>query len=517
MKCKILLVFVLFSAGIGRINAQFEGKIQWGGEIFKPSSSTSFAVIGNWPEGVMMQSRTRTKLFSAGKTFIQRFDDLTLLPQFNKEVILETNKGDKTLEYQVMERLGDYPVLFATYYNKQKDKIELFGRTYSTDGQPIGKEKKIAQFPAERKSDMESLRFVASADSSSMLAFFSQRFDKFSNEKIQFQYFDNNLESRWEREIEFPYKGNNFSIHRSAVDANGRVYLLVRIRYDKDEPAGEGGPPFRYSLVTFAGDTSTVEDYELSLGNKIISDIDMYVADSGMVICSGFYSNRGLSQAAGTFFLKVNRNDKKTEEKILNEFDPEFASSFLESSRIKGQVELTDFKLDYFVKFRDGSFGLVAEQFLIDQICYQDFRTGMINCNYFYYYNNIIVIRMDSEGEVIWAADIPKYQESSNDAGYFSSYAFGFDGQSLHFVFNDNPKNLTETDQNRAHQMDNIKRATVVHARLGLDGSFTRDNAMAEKKSRFYFVPSYAKQISPRSIWLIGISSNKYRTGVLSW
>jgi len=464
-----------------------------------------------------MQSRTRTKLFSAGKTFIQRFDDLTLLPQFNKEVILETNKGDKTLEYQVMERLGDYPVLFATYYNKQKDKIELFGRTYSTDGQPIGKEKKIAQFPAERKSDMELLRFVPSADSSSMLAFFSQRFDKFSNEKIQFQYFDNNLESRWEREIEFPYKGNNFSIHRSAVDANGRVYLLVKIRYDKDEPAGEGGPPFRYSLVTFAGDTSTVEDYELSLGNKIISDIDMYVADSGMVICSGFYSNRGLSQAAGTFFLKVNRNEKKTEEKILNEFDSEFASSFLESSRIKGQVELTDFKLDYFVKFKDGSFGLVAEQFLIDQICYQDFRTGMINCNYFYYYNNIIVIRMDSDGEVIWAADIPKYQESSNDAGNFSSYAFGFDGQSLHFVFNDNPKNLTETDQNRAHQMDNIKRATVVHARLGLDGSFTRDNAMAEKKSRFYFVPSYAKQISPRSIWLIGISSNKYRTGVLSW
>jgi hypothetical protein len=301
------------------------------------------------------------------------------------------------------------------------------------------------------------------------------------------------------------------------VDKNGRVYLLVRIKYDKDEPAGQDGPPFRYSLVTFTGDSTDVEDYELSLGNKIISDIDMHIEESGNIVCSGFYSNRGLSQAAGTFFLKVNRNEKKIEGKVMSEFDAGFTSSFLESSRIRGQVELSDFKMDHFVQFRDGSFGLVAEQFLIDRICWQDFRTGMINCNYFYYYNNIIVIRMDADGEIIWAADIPKFQESSNDMGYYSSYAFGFDGESMHFVFNDNPKNLTETDKTRAHQMDNIKRATIVHARLGMDGSFTRENALTEKKNRFYFVPGYARQISNSSIWLIGLTSNKYRAGVLSW
>ncbi|MCB0820328.1 MAG: hypothetical protein KDC13_06865 [Bacteroidetes bacterium] len=517
MKKYFFLILIFTFLVQNGIRAQYEGKIQWGGEIFKPSSSTAFSVIGNWKDGVMMQSRTKTKLFSASKTFIQRFDDLTLLPQFNKEVVLETNRGDKSLEYQVMERLGDNPVLFATYYNRQKDKIELYGRVYSIEGEAVGKEKKIAQFPADRKSDMELLQFVPSADSSSMLAFFSQRFDKFSNEKITFEYFSKELESLWEREIEFPYKGSNFSIHRTAVDKNGRVYLLVRIRYDKDEPAGKDGPPFRYSLVTFDGDSTNVEDYELTLGTKIISDIDMFIDSAGNVVCSGFYSNRGVSQAAGTFFLRVNRSDKKIEGKVLNDFDPSFASSFLESSRIKGQVELTDFKMDHLVQFKDGSFGLVAEQFLIDQICYQDFRTGMINCNYFYYYNNIIVIRMDSEGSVIWAADIPKYQESSNDYGYYSSYVFGFDGESMHFVFNDNPKNLTETDQRRAHQMDNVKRATIVHAKLGMDGSFARENALTDKKNRFFFVPSYSAQISDNSIWLVGLTSNKYRVGVLSW
>ena len=512
--CQKVSIVLLLS--VSSLYGQFEHRIQWGGEIFKPSSSTSFAVIGNWTEGVMMQSQTRTKLFSASKTYIQRFDDLTLLPQYNKEIALETNRGDKSLEYQVMERLGDNPVLFATYYNREKDKIELFGRIYTLSGEPVGKEKKIAQFPATRKSDIEDLNFVASSDGSSMLSFFSERFDKFSNEKISFHCFDSQLDTKWSREIEFPYKGKNFSIHRAKVDSSGRVFLLVRVRYDKDEPAGNQGPPFRYGLVTFDGDSSLVEDYELKLGDKFVTDIDMFLEEDGNVTCSGFYSNRGMGNAAGTFMLKVNRSNQSIEGKVLNDFDPSFSASFLESSRIKGQVELSDFKLDHFVKFNDGSFGLVAEQFLIDEICYQDFRTGMFNCNYFYYFNNIIVIRTSSDGDVLWAADVPKYQESSNDAGYFSSYAFGFTGESMHFVFNDNPKNLTETDQRRAHRMDNMRKAVIVHAKLDKNGGFSRENASTEKRSRFYFVPSFSNQISNSSIWLVAISSNKYKVGVLS-
>ena len=153
-----LVIFILLISVSNSLSAQ-KG-IQWGSEIFKPSSSTSFKVIGNWPEGVLMQARTRSKLFSSGKTFIQRFDNFTLLPQFNKEINLETTKGSKTLEYAVLERVGDYPVLFASYFNSDKDKIELYGRKYNLEGEAIGKESKIADFPATRKSQLDALKFV---------------------------------------------------------------------------------------------------------------------------------------------------------------------------------------------------------------------------------------------------------------------------------------------------------------------------------------------------------------------
>jgi hypothetical protein len=509
----LILVFCLFS--VVQAFSQIDSKIRWGAEIFKPSSATSFGVIGNWDEGVMMQSRTRTKLFSSGKTYMQRFDGMTLLPQYSKIIELETSKGNKSLEYQVLERLGNYPVLFATYYNRDRDKIELYGRRYNLEGEPTGKEIKIAEYPSERKSDVDALNFVQSVDSTTMLCYFSKRIDKYSNEKIAFNLFNQDLENVWKREIEFPYKGRNFSIHRCIVDKEGRVYLLVKIQFDKDERADKSEPPFRYSLVTFSDDSSLVEDYEIKLGDQFITDIDMHLNDDGKVTCSGFYSARGRGSAAGIFFLNVDRETKSVENKSTSEFDASFVLSFMESSRIRGKVELSEFKLDHFLRFQDGSYVLVAEQFLIDEICYRDFRTGMYSCNYYYYYNNIIVVKIDKDGSIQWTADIPKYQESANDGGFYSSYTFGFDGKALHFVFNDNPKNLTETDKARAHRMNNIRKAVPVYARIGQDGSFKREVASTEKRSKFYYVPAFSSQISENSIWLLGQTSNKYRVGVL--
>ena len=506
-------IFTLFISVSISLSAQ-KG-IQWGSEIFKPSSSTSFKVIGNWPEGVLMQARTRSKLFSSGKTFIQRFDNFTLLPQFNKEIKLETAKGSKTLEYAVLERVGDYPVLFASYFNSDKDKIELYGRKYNLEGEAIGKESKIADFPATRKSQLDALKFVQSSDSSSMLAFYSEKFDKYANEKMVFQLFNQDLDIIWNRSIEFPYTNRNFEIHRTLVDPKGRVYILVKVRFEKEDVDRKAGPRYRYSLVTFASDSTLVEDYEINLGSNYISDIDMLFDENNRVVCSGFYSERGIGQAAGTFYMEIDRNKKEVLNKTLSAFDKSFAASFMESAKVKGKLELSDFKLDHFVRFRDGSLGLIAEQFLVDQVCFQDFRTGMYNCNYYYYYNNIIIVKLDSLGNMIWTADIPKYQESSNDGGFYASYAFAFDGDNLHFIFNDNPKNLIEKNQKNASVMNNVRRSVPVYARITGDGQFSRRQVSSEKRQRLFFVPNYSSQISEKSIWLVGMTTNKYKAGVL--
>jgi hypothetical protein len=508
------LLLILMPTLHSQLEAQ--AQIRWGGEVFKPGSSASFKVIGNWDEGILMQSRTSDRLFSPGKTFIQRLDNLTVLPQFNRPIQLETSKGDKSLEYQVLEKIGSHPVLFATYFNKTRDKIELYGRPYNLEGEPEGKETKIAEFGATRKSMVEGLNFVHSADSSTMLAFFSERWDKFEREKIQFILFNEQLQSTLNRSIEFPYAGNKFSVHSAKVDASGRVYLLVRLETQEKKARNKEQASYRYSLVTFTGDSSEVEDYEIVLPEHRIVDIRFIPEENGQITFSGFYASNVARQTEGVFFMKIDRNAGGVVEKKLSIFDGSFKTSLGIGSRGRDNMELPDFKLDHFIQFGDSGYALVAEQFLIDEICYQDYRTGMMNCNYIYNFNSIAVINMSRQGQVIWSADIPKFQETANDGGRFSSYVFAQNKDQIYFVFNDNQANTAKNDARKVAVMNNVERAVPVLVTMKSNGNYTRDALSTEKRNKFPMLPRASCQISNESILLIGISANKYKTGILA-
>lgn len=457
-----------------------------------------------------MQTKTGTRFFSPGKAFLQRLDYTTLLPQYNKEISLETSRGDKALEYQVLEKLGNKPVLLASYFNKQKDKIELFGRKYNLDGDPEGKEKKIAEFSAERKKQIEDLRFVHAMDSSKILAYFSEKFEKFKNEKIQFILFDRNLDIQMNRTIEFPYSGDNFSIQKSAVGKDGRVYLLVRINVKNKS----GNMPFKYSLVTFGPEKELTEDYQIEIEDKTISDVQFCINNPNEIMVAGFYGPESQNLSEGIFFTKVDRGMGSVMLKNKIPFEKEFVRPFHpESSSKKNIMFLPDFKIDYLIQYPDSSYALIAEQFKMDEICFQDFRTATYSCNYIYNYNNVLVIKLTEKGELSWMADIPKFQETMNDGGLYSSYAFGRTDSNLYFIFNDNPMNFSGKTKSDIAVMNNINKALPSLVILNNQGELSRKE-LNVKKSRFLFIPSYSTQIDNQSLMMIGSSSNKYRVGM---
>jgi hypothetical protein len=465
----------------------------------------------------MMQSRTGDRIFSPGKTFIQRLDNITMLPQFNRQVQLETSKGDKTLEYQVLERLGNKSVLFATYFNKSRDRIELFGRKYNLEGEPEGKEKKIAEFNATRKSQVERLNFVHSADSSRMLAFFSERWDKYAKEKIQFILFDSLLQTTLNRSVEFPYEGNQFSVHDAALDRSGRIFLLVRIEAAQQKSWKRNKPDYRYSMVTFDSDSGLVKDFEINIGDKRLVDIRFIPEKDGKITCSGFYASPEAFQAEGLFFLRIDIQTGAVTQKRIMPFEPSFTARFNNGNRRnKNNAILPDFKLDQFIQFGDSGYAIIGEQYLVDEICFQDFRTGMMTCNYIYNYNNIAVMKLDTAGQVEWAADIPKFQETANDGGKYSSYVFGHNQNNIYFIFNDHPANTKIEDERKIAVMTEIQRAVPVLVSMDKNGHYNRIPLQESKRNKFWMIPSGSCQISQQSILLVAASSNKYKTGIVS-
>ncbi|MEL7148117.1 MAG: hypothetical protein AAFO69_17215, partial [Bacteroidota bacterium] len=63
-----------------------------------------------------------------------------------------------------------------------------------------------------------------------------------------------------------------------------------------------------------------------------------------------------------------------------------------------------------------------------------------------YYYKDILVVSIDANGEIEWTGKINKNQETLNDFGIYSSYFLSVVGDQLMFMFNDDERNLVDTD-----------------------------------------------------------------------
>lgn len=495
--------------------AQHRSAIQWGGVIAKPSSNAEYFYVGNWPEGIVYYIYSPSTVFSAAKAYIERYDNMTMLPQFTKPIVLNTSRGSKQLEIESFEKLGDYPVLFASYFNKDKNKIEVYARRYTLEGEPDGKDYKIAEFEAKKRSNVRQLNIIPSNMNEKVLVYYNQVFDKYQNEKTEFRIFDRDLNLLYDKFIEFPYKEKNFSVYRAMVDANGRVYLLVKILIDKSEITDRNIPRYRFGLVTFGPDRNEVDDYNLQIDNYYTSDIS-FSELNGKVICAGFYSSFSSDRAAGSFSITIDIEAKDVIKRTTDQFEKNFVMDIIPSRRFRRMTELPDFKVDQVVIFNDGSSVVVGEQFFIEEICFRDFRTGMINCQYNYNFNNIIAIKYDARGDVIWTANIPKYQQSSNDGGRFLSYSFCTKNDELIFLFNDHPRNINPTDD-RVGVMTNVRKSVPVMVKLTSDGAFSRMALSNERVQKYFFVPRLSNQISNSSALLISVRNSRYRMGVVDF
>ncbi len=91
----------------------------------------------------------------------------------------------------------------------------------------------------------------------------------------------------------------------------------------------------------------------------------------------------------------------------------------------------------------DGSVTIIAEQFYIFQLNASDGR-GLTQSVNHYYYNDLLIYRIDSTGKVAWIIRVPKEQYSTNDYGYFSSMKSFVDKGIIHCYFNDTRDNYSD-------------------------------------------------------------------------
>lgn len=318
----------------------------------------------------------------------------------------------------------------------------------------VRKEQKYTRYSDrfKAKSLSSDFNFVKSFDGKTLVIQYRLKYgeSKQVNEPMAFQMhsFNAELEELWSTEIEIPITEEQFGLFSAATDNNGNTYLLV---------VNKG--IVKSKIVTFAGELSlspiflykidsysqSLSEEEIDLGENYIFQISLFEGKNENLIVGGYYKNKIVENTCGIFMYSTGNEEGK----IV--FSPIPTDELLKHLELKIKKEVQEKKIEGHMLG-----GLYPREILFEK----DNGYTVIGENYGYHYSEqgqvihkykeILVSRIDGNGELAWATKLPKNQISGTNnletytggTGYTRIVTEEFE----YYLIVDNLKNLTLTE-----------------------------------------------------------------------
>jgi hypothetical protein len=335
--------------------------------------------------------------------------------------------------------------------------------------------------------------------------------DKSKAENINMRVYDENMKMKWEREFEIPYTNDLFKIQKVIVDENGNTHLLGKEYFEKVRTERKGKPNYKYHVISFLNDGKTVKDNALVVDANFITDAAIGITSDGFLVASGFYGSSSNFSIDGSYSVKINIQEQKIISTNKKPFDKDFIQNGMterekkrsDKKEEKGEdLEMPEFDLDRMVLLPDGGWMLMAEQFYITTRTYTSVgsngststRTVTV-----YNYDDVIVVRMNPNGEIVWNAKVNKRQATSG-ATSLLSYAWTYCNGTTYLVYNSYPGTS-----------DNVVYASVIAP----DGTITKETVMSGGKHELNIHPEYSYRTKECQLLLYGAKKKSYQFSIM--
>lgn len=376
----------------------------------------------------------------------------------------ELQKGSQLID--IIQTKDKLHYIYEVYDRKSKN-YDVFSREINQSKGTLGSAKKVFTSKGKVQRTPTNLAGVISIPSTWSLTL-QPRFDiitSFNKEKILiryrnvpekkrdainfdilgFQVFDQNMKKEWGKEVKMPYTEKDMNNLAFGVLSSGNAFMIAQKNKDK-----------KLELFTVTSNGLEITPLDIS-GDYYFMKLNLNEDTDGNLICAGLYSEDGIDIKVsvggfGSGGVSYNTNGfvyfkMEPTGKILASNDYEFSLELIQqyvSNRIKkraekregkGKAGIEDLKLVEMINQKDGSTVFVCErQYARNEMWGTDNKTV-------YHYYNIVIMKVDVDGNLVWVKKIPKNQAGVNGTGQMSIKYIEGDG--YHYVlYVDNPKNL---------------------------------------------------------------------------
>ena len=342
----------------------------------------------------------------------------------------------------------------------------------------------------------------------------------------EFVLLDAQMEEIWRDKMNiFPERAYR-SISTPIADPEGNLYLFSINMTQEEYKAFLKQKDKEYAYRFFSYQQKEQEMKILGevfeTGNKRIQDRSLSLNAKGELICTGVYSCQKYESVVsnsfgGTFFIKLDAQTGDMLAKSFSEFDLDFiakgtgwSKKDLLKEKNKGKlVELDDhsYSLSAIVKRKDGGISQVYESNTVGASPsggYTLFRS-----------NDIMVLNINSAGELSWTSFINKYQRMPEGMEIYNSHVLIIKGNELLFLFKDSRKNGSLKNIQYPEAMKNPKKSRLVLVKLSADGAFKKQLLNTFEDSEVAMMPASLIQNHSGEILFLGQFAKKRRMGRL--
>lgn len=502
--------------------------VQWGEEFKMERRISIIGMMSDSSGFYVIKQNTKRNVHAV---IVERFDPSDMLRKETREIVFPVIDSLQSSLNDFLVLGGRKWLLLETY--SQRDKMRrLYARellSEAGDGPlmlidslsyPGGKTAFSPEFTAVEMHDGKHLLIVRKLPH--MNLFF-------------YTFFNAAMKPVWKKPLDLPFESGKIKSTSFLGDKANNIHLICSTGEEKKRDDDAERPALHtYTLLSYYPDRNLVKEIEITLGEKYISALTFQLMDDGDLAIGGFYSNSREYAIAGTFFLRMNPETRKIVASDIKPFEKNILADYIPERRIKkGEQELSNFYFDHLVTLKDGTVFMVAEQYYLKVVYnsndplnngywgYGGYGYGSPyygnTANYQYHYNDILVVKVNPDGGIAWTKKIPKKQMSTNDDGYYSSYAIANTSTEVFILFNDHPRNTPEfrNSGKELYVMSKASRSNAMLVRFGQEGNFLYQSLFSGKSMDLILRPKMFYQVSGQRLVLFSQQGSRYKFGGL--
>lgn len=429
---------------------------------YKVSTSSAYDVVDGSKYYFSSDSEVKMVKFTRKEIILQKYDAV------KKRLVKrrELPKLEKGANIEAVLEIQDNYYIFYSLWDKKNTLEQLYYTKINWDKYTLSKAERIIKVNGKLTGaglttsfgafgfgisfgTKDKFNFSDSFDDSRLVIQYRKKpntkNDKKSYDEIGMFVFDPSLNEIWGDEFKMPFTEAQMNNIDFDIDSKGNAYILTEV-YDSDVSKKYIKKQKNYHLEMLKITDGEVEKIKIKENKDFhINNIWMHEGSDNNMYLTGYYNEEKgyYKNVDGVFLMTMDQDGSITSSshhkiplEVINQYKSKRTQKRNESKDKKGNLDFENLVLREMILNKDGTVLLIGEQYYVR--VYTDSKGRR---RYTYYYEDILVTKLDDAGDLVYMRKLPKRQKGAAPKGQMGYQHTNHKGND-YFFYIDNDKNI---------------------------------------------------------------------------